>query len=127
MKKGERTLRVGTEKVHFNLNQSLKQPDCERSQCMRVENVIHVSKEQNEDPPKECMLNSLYNENLEKEDMAELTEVVLSLKKENNIRGSSNSEMKEQDVEKSFEGLILKEFPKHLKYVFLEKKKSLNL
>ena len=29
--KGELTLRVGIEKVHFNLNQSLKQPDFERA------------------------------------------------------------------------------------------------
>ena len=27
VKKGELTLRVSTEEVHFNLNQSLKQPD----------------------------------------------------------------------------------------------------
>ena len=31
VKKGELTLRVGTEEVHFNLNQSLKQPDFERA------------------------------------------------------------------------------------------------
>ena len=45
VKKGELTLRVGTEEVHFNLNQSLKQHDVEKAQCMRVDNVIHVSKE----------------------------------------------------------------------------------
>ena len=60
VKKGELTLRVGTKEVHFNLNQSLKQHDVEKAQCMRVD------KDHNEDPLKESMLNSLYNENLEK-------------------------------------------------------------
>ena len=32
--------------------------------------------------------------------------------------------MKEQDVEKISEGLILKELPKHLKYAFLGEEKS---
>ena len=27
--------------------------------------------------------------------------------------------MKDQDVEKNFKGLILKEFPMHMKYIFL--------
>ena len=40
VKKGELALRVGTEKVQFNLNQSLKQPDFEGDHCMRVEEVI---------------------------------------------------------------------------------------
>ena len=31
MKKGELTLRVGNEEAHFNLNQSLKQPDFEKA------------------------------------------------------------------------------------------------
>ena len=35
-----------------------------------------------------------------------------------------SSEMKVQEVEKSSEGLILKEFPKQLKYAFLGKEKS---
>ena len=33
VKKGELTLRVGDEEVHFNLNQSLKQPDFEKVEC----------------------------------------------------------------------------------------------
>ena len=89
--------------------------------------MIHVNKEQNEDPLKKSMLNSLYNENLEKEELkakTELIEAVLSLNEENNVEGSSNSKVKEQDEEKSFEGLILKELPKHLKYVFLEEERS---
>ena len=60
--------------------------------------MIHVIKEHNEDLLKESMLNSLYNENLEKGDLkveAELTKVVLSLNEESNAEGSSSSKVKE--------------------------------
>ena len=49
VKKGEITLRVGTEEVHFNLNQSLKQHDVEQAQCMRINSVIPISKEKSDD------------------------------------------------------------------------------
>ena len=39
--------------------------------------------------------------------------------KETSAEKSSSSEEKEQEVEKSSEGLIMKELPKHLKYAFL--------
>ena len=45
-------------------------------------------------------------------------ETILSLK-EISAEKSSSSEEKEQEVEKSYEELILKELPKHLKYAFL--------
>ena len=48
----------------------------------------------------------------------ELKKVVLSLKVISTEESSSKEE-EEQGVEKSFEGLILKELPKHLKYAFL--------
>ena len=97
VKKRELTLRVGTEEVHFNLNQILKQHDVEKAQCMRVHNVIHVSKEHNKDLLKESMLNSLYNENMEEELKVEagLTKAVLSLNEESNVEGSSSSKVKE--------------------------------
>ena len=47
----------------------------------------------------------------------EFKETILSLK-EINAEKSSSSEEKGQEVDKSSEGLILKELPKHLKYVF---------
>ena len=53
----------------------------------------------------------------------EFKEIVLSLK-EISAEKSSNSEEKEQEVEKSYEGLILKELPKHLKYAFLGAEKA---
>ena len=37
VKKGELTLRVGEEVVHFNLNESLKQFDCDNAECKIVE------------------------------------------------------------------------------------------
>ena len=48
----------------------------------------------------------------------ELKETALGMN-ENNIENTSSSEEKGQEVEKSFEGLILKEVPKHLKYALL--------
>ena len=98
VKKREPTLRVGTEEVHFNLNQNLKQHGVEKAQCMRVDNLIHISKERNKDLLKENMLNSLCNENLEKEELkveVELTKAVLSLNEESNVEGSSSSKVKE--------------------------------
>ena len=40
VQKGELTLRVGDEAVHFNLNKSLKQPDVDAEICMAIETVV---------------------------------------------------------------------------------------
>ena len=40
VKKGELTLRVGDEVVHFNLNQSLKQPKFDNADCKIVETKV---------------------------------------------------------------------------------------
>ena len=53
----------------------------------------------------------------------ELKESILSLN-ENNVEKSSSSEEKVQELEKSSKELILKEFPRHLKYAFLGAKRS---
>ena len=45
VKKGKLTLRVGDEKVHFNMNQSLKQPDFDNAECKNVEQVVPISPE----------------------------------------------------------------------------------
>ena len=57
--------------------------------------MIHVSKEHNENPLNESILDLLFNENLEKNEIVELTEVVLSLKEESSAKSLSSSEMKE--------------------------------
>ena len=53
----------------------------------------------------------------------EFKETVLSLN-EGSAEKSSGCEEKAQEVETSYEGLILKELPKHLKYAFLGAEKS---
>ena len=36
---------MGDEEVHFNLNQSLRQPDFEKAECKNVEKVVPSSSE----------------------------------------------------------------------------------
>ena len=127
VKKRDLTLRVSAEEVYFNLNQILKQPDFEKAQCIRIDSVIHDRQEMkhkfvNHDPLEECMINSLNNENLDGEmlnENAKLTEIVFSLSERSNAESTTSTEVKVRDVEKSSEGLILKELPKHQKYAFL--------
>ena len=126
VKKGELTLRVGDEVVHVNLNQILKQTYCSKAESMIVEQFIPISLEL----IKDCKNQNLMNENeinfhyIEAYDVEylnssfEIREIVLSLK-EISVEKSSNREEKGQYVKKGFEGLILKELPKHLKYAFL--------
>ena len=126
VKKGELTLRVGDEAVHFNLNQSLKQFDSDNTDCKSVEQIVPIILELIHD----CKIQNSMNENemnfqyIKAHDVEylnssfEFKETTLSLKEISKERLSSNEE-KEQGVEKSYEGLILKELPKHLKYAFL--------
>ena len=72
------------------------------------------------------MLTSLYKENLDGKKLnasAELIETVLNLSKENeeDVKGS---EVRVQEAHKSYDGLIMKELPKHLKFLFLGEEKS---
>ena len=53
----------------------------------------------------------------------ELKETVLSLN-ENSAEKSRNGEEKVQEVEKSSKGFVMKELPKHIKYVFLGAKRA---
>ena len=43
VKKGELTLRVGEEAIHFKLNTSLKQSEFERPDCKTVETIVPIS------------------------------------------------------------------------------------
>ena len=58
VQKGELTLRVGDEAIHFNLNKSLEQPDVDAKICMAVENSSPISVELNSD----CNLHHSINE-----------------------------------------------------------------
>ena len=49
VQKGELTLRVGEEAVHFNLNKGLEQPDVDARSCLAIENNSHISVELNSD------------------------------------------------------------------------------
>ena len=69
----------------------------------------------------ESMINLQYVEDLDIEHLnarVELKETILNLNEDNAERSIINED-KVQEVEKSYEGLILKELPKHLKYAFL--------
>ena len=98
---------------------------------MRIKSVIPICKKKNDDLMNknsfdDYIFNSLYNNDLEKEELiakAELTGEVLSLSEEK-IDDLMSIRVNIQEKEKSSEGLILKEFPKHLKYVFLGEEKS---
>ena len=59
VKKGELTLRVGDEAVHFNLNQSLKQSDCDNVESKIVEQFVPISLERIND----CKNQNSMNEN----------------------------------------------------------------
>ena len=49
VQKGELTLRVGNEAVHFNLNKSLAQSDVDEENCMVIDNISPISLELNYD------------------------------------------------------------------------------
>ena len=74
----------------------------------------------------ENMMNFQYIKDLDNEHLNasfELKEIVLSLNEDNVVKSNSIEE-KAQEVEKSYEGLIMKELPKHLKYAFLGVERS---
>ena len=104
VRKGELTLRVGNEEVHFNFNQSLKQPDFEKVGYKNVEKAVPISYEliddcKNQDSMNENMMNLQYIEDLNTEHLdakVELKETILSLN-ENNVEKSSSSEEKVQE------------------------------
>ena len=59
VKKGELTLRVGDEAMHFNLNHSLKQPKFDNVDCKIVETKVPI----NSELINECKIHNSMNEN----------------------------------------------------------------
>ena len=59
MKKGELTLRVGDEAVHFNLNHSVKQQEFDNIDCKIIETKVPICSELIND----CKIQSSMNEN----------------------------------------------------------------
>ena len=131
VKKGELTLRVGDEVVHFNLNHSLKQPELSNVDCEIVETKTPI----NSKLINNCIFQSLMNENemnfqyiehLEFEFLdsnVKLKKVILSVE-ENTTEKSSSYKEEDAKVNKSSEGLILKELHEHLRYAFLQPEKG---
>ena len=58
VQKGELTLRVGNEAVHFNINRSLEYPNVEEDSCMAIRNNSLLNDELNSD----CILQHSINE-----------------------------------------------------------------
>ena len=125
MKKGELTLRVGDEAVHFNLSNSLKQPELSSADYEIVETKILVSFELTID----CNFQNSMNENEMNFKYLEHPEVEIlnsNFKLKDLVFGvGENSVEKSSSYEenKCSEGLILKELPEHLKYAFLQPEK----
>ena len=130
VKKGELTLRVGDETVHFNLNDSLKQLELRSADCEFLETKIPVNSELTTDcnfqnSMNENEMNFQYLEHLEVEFLCanvKLKDSVFSIREKNTERSSSYEEEVDEE-NKSLEGLILKELPDHLKYAFLQLEK----
>ena len=131
VQKGELTLRVGEEEVHFNLNKGLEQPDVDAGSCMTVENSSHISVDLNSDCNLQHFINEIemnfqYLESIDYEllpSSLQNKETVLSLN-ENSQEHVCSKEQKATEQETSAEGLISKELPSHLKYAFLEPEKG---
>ena len=130
VQKGELTLRVGNEAVHFNLNRSLEHPDVDAESCMAVENNSLLNVELNSD----CILQHSINEiemnfqYLESIDYEMLPSNLHNKDTFSSINESSQDEVcsqeqKTTEQETSAEELILKELPSHLKYALLEPEK----
>ena len=131
VKKGELTLRIGEEAVHFNLNHSLKQPKLSDAECeiveMKIPNCFEMMKDCNfQNSMNENEKNFQYLEHLENEFMdpdVKLNKAALSVE-ENKAEKSSSYEEEGAEENTSSEGLILKELPEHLKYAFLQPEKG---
>ena len=101
IKKGELTLRVGDEVVHFNLNQSLKQPEFDIVDCKTIETIVPISSELKYDykiqsSMNENEMNFQYLEDLDFEFLNasfEFKEIILNLN-EGSAENSSSCEAK---------------------------------
>ena len=131
MHKGVLTLRVGEEAADFNLLQSLKNLDIDREDYKFVDDVYLNNSDCYYDcnaqlPINENDMNCQYLEGVKSDFLLislHSTENVMSLKQNGMIKGDNNEE-KEFHQETSAEGLVLKEFPSHLKYAYLELPRS---
>ena len=127
VQKGELTLRVGNEAVHFNINRSLEHPDVDAESCMDVENnsLLHVELNYGcilQHSINEIEMNFQYLESLDCEILPSnlFNKETVSSINENSQDEVCSQKQKTHEQETSAEGLTLKELPSHLKYEFLE-------
>ena len=131
VQKGELTLRVGNEAVHFNLNKSLTQSDVDEENCMAVYNISPISFELNSNYNIQHSINEneknfQYLKSVDYEllhSSLQYTETVLCVN-ENSKENSCSKGKKATKQETNTKGLILKELPSYLKYAFLEPEKA---
>ena len=130
VQKGELTLRVGDEAVHFNINRSLEHPNVDAGSCMAVRNNSLLNDELNSDYIIQHSINEIEMDfqYLESFDCEVLSSNVFNKETVSSINESSQDEIRSQkqqthEQETSAEGLTLKELPSHLKYEFLEPEK----
>ena len=130
MQKGELTLRARNEAVHFNLNRNLEHPDVDAESCMAVENNSLLGFVLNSDyilqhTINEIEMNFQYLESIDCEMLPSsmYNKETVSSMNENNQDDVCSQGKKTTEQETRAEGLILKELPSHLKYVFLKPEK----
>ena len=130
VQKGELTLRVGNEAVHFNLNGSFEHPDVNEKSCMAVENNSLLSVELNSDYILQHCINEIemnfqYLESIDCEMLPSnlYNKETVSSINENSQDDVCSQGQKTTEQETSAKELILKELPSHLKYEFLEPEK----
>ena len=131
MQKGILTLRVGEETADFNLIRSLRNLDIERGDIKSVEDVYVNNSDFYYDCNDQLSINEKemnfqYLEGFDSDFQhinLHSTEKVMSLE-QNGIQQRDKNEEKEIRQETSEEGLVLKEFPSHLKYAYLELPKN---
>ena len=130
VQKVELTLRVGNEAVHCNLNRSLEHSDVDVESCKAVENNSLLSVELNSDcicqhSINEIEMNFQYLESIDCEMLPSnlYNKETCSSINENSQDEVCIQEQKTTEQETGADGLILKEFPSHLKYAFLEPEK----
>ena len=126
IQKGELTLRVGNEVVHFNINRSMEHPNVEADSCMAVRNNSLLNDESNSDCILQHFINEIemnfqYLESLDCEVLPSIlfnNETVLSINENSQDEVSSQKQQTHEQEEKT-----RKELPSHLKYEFLEPEK----
>ena len=130
VQKGELTLRVGNEAVHFNLDKSLEHPDVDAESCMVVKKDSLLSVELNSDYTlqqsiNENEMNFQYLESIDCEMLPSnlYNKETVSSMNENSQDDVCSQGQKTTKQETRAEGLILKELPSHLKHAFLEQEK----